>query len=275
MTCRLLLSALTLALSVAVHAQQEYVPDTLKREYTTQTMNAFGLGTAQMLDTYLSHEKYSGMELRFLNQTERRDVDSRWSRMLHMQATLDYGSSRSDDGSMMDALFDFGYARHYSWSWMADRLQLQVGAMGEAYLGLGYCLRNQNNPVQMHLGTHISPSAIVSWRTHLWSRPLKLRYQVEMPLIGVMFAPNYGQSYYEIFNRGNYDHNVVVTHPFNAFSIRQMVSADMSWGRHTLRIGFNMDIRQAEVNRIKQHNYSGTVMVGLVRHFQLSDITAR
>ena len=34
MTCRLLLSALTLALSVAVHAQQEYVPDTLKREYT-------------------------------------------------------------------------------------------------------------------------------------------------------------------------------------------------------------------------------------------------
>ena len=275
MTCRYIIAAMLLSVADTVHAQQEYVTDTLTRNYTKQTMNAIGVGTAQMLDTYLSHEKYSGLEVRFINQNERRTVGNRWSRMLQSVATIDYGKSRSGDGSMIDALYNFGYARHYSWHWMADRLQLQVGGMAQAYVGVGYSLRNQNNPVQMHLGINIAPSAILSWHTHLWKRPFMLRYQVETPLIGVMFAPNYGQSYYEIFNRGNYEHNVVVTHPFNAFSIRQLVSADVSWGRHTLRLGFQLDIKQAEVNNIKQHNYAGAIMVGMIRHFQLSDIIPR
>ena len=147
--------------------------------------------------------------------------------------------------------------------------------LASANIGFNYCVRNQNNPAQMRLFAHLAPSAVATWHFHGWRRPMALRYEVEMPLVGVMFSPNFGQSYYEIFSRGNYDHNVVVTTPFNAPSLRHMLSLDVSWGRHTLRVGYMGDYQQSHVNELKFHSYSHLLMVGYVRNFRISDIIKR
>ena len=90
-----------------------------------------------------------------------------------------------------------------------------------------------------------------------------------MPFVGLMFSPNYGQSYYEIFSLGHYDHNVCFTWPGNAPCFSQLLSADIPLGAGTLRVAYRCDIRQSHVNSLKSHTWSNLFMIGFVKHFRL------
>ena len=93
---------------------------------------------------------------------------------------------------------------------------------------------------------------------------ITVNYQMRMPWLGMMFSPNYGQSYYEIFNRGNYDHNVMA-YSFCPLQLRQQLAIDISVaGRTSLRIGYLNDIRQAKPNNLKQHHYYNAATIGVV-----------
>ncbi len=270
MKARLTFAVLT-ALAAPLTATAQ-AADTIPSAKVITNAQMIGVGAADILDTYLSPEKYSGMEFRYVSHTLRRREGRRWSRMLVHQGSFAYADNRAGEGGEMMGMYTFTYGVHYNWDFMGGRLNVIAGGQADAEVGFLYNTRNGNNPAQARLSLNIAPSAAVRYRFKLWNTPFSARYEVSAPLFGVMFSPNYGQSYYEIFSRGDYDHNVVPTTIASRPSLRQMLTLDFTLGKTTLRIGYLGDFRQAEVNNLKYHTYSNMVLIGFVRTFKLTNI---
>jgi hypothetical protein len=115
----------------------------------------------------------------------------------------------------------------------------------------------------------LAPSGSARYHFTIKRKPAALQYELSVPLLGVLFSPNYGQSYYELFSKGNYDHNIVVTTPFSAPTLRQMLSFDFTIKNDMFRVGYLGDYEQAKVNNLKYHTYSHLLILGYVHRFQI------
>lgn len=271
---RLLLTVILLTTAHSLTAQETtYGLDTLISRKTVTSTKLFGIGYTDMLDTYLSPGSYTGAELRFLSHIVRDYDDKPVSKLLLHQAFLTSVENKARNASELGGIYSFSYGLLYNWNFLDGNFNVKAGATADADLGVLYNMRNSNNPVQVRAGVHLSPTVAVTYNAHMGNFPINLRYEVAAPLVGFMFSPNYGQSYYEIFSRHDYDHNLVFTHPFNTPSLRQMLTLDITVMRQTFRMGYLNDVRQAKVNNLRQHQYTHALVVGWVKHFKLVKLT--
>ena len=248
-----LLGRLTLALALAALAS---LPASAQR------LTAVAVSHADLLDTYLSQETFRGTEVSFISQATRQRGSSRVSRELTHHAWVSLAGTRGNAHSLLTGSYNLRFGWHYNWTYPAQRLRLRVGGVGDFLLGGAYDTRNSNNPAQLRLAFSVDPSASLSWDFALRRRPLTLTYGAAVPLVGFAFSPHYGQSYYEIFARDNYDHNVVVTSPFTGPQLHHMLTLDIHFRRTLLTVGYVGDILQMQANGLKYHQYSHGVMIG-------------
>lgn len=228
-----------------------------------------GIGRTSQLDTYLSPMTYDGMAVGFMTQRER--MTRMADRHISFQSTLQGTFTKSDNPARTaDYLggrlaYDAGWHYHYS---PLKGLDVKGGALVGTDLGFLYNSRNGNNPAQGRFSIDLSLSAGAAYDFKIRKLPLRLAYQADLPMLGMMFCPEFGESYYEISQRG-VGHDLVCAHPGNAFSLRQLLVADVCLKRLTLRVGYLCDIRQSNARNLKYHDYSHSFMLGFVRYFQL------
>ena len=246
--------------------------DTLRSNKVITNTQMLGIGAVNTLDTYLSPEEYTGTELRYISHSVREN-GTKLSRELVHQAQILSVRNRRENNNELGGFYNFQYNWQYAlgqWNVGEGELRLKVGGGVDTRLGFLYNMRNSNNPAQAYAQVNIAPNAVAAYRFRLRNLPFQLRYEVQVPLLGLAFSPNYGQSYYEIFTRDNYDHNLVITSPVSAPSLRQLLTLDFTVRHMTFRVGYLGDYQQAKINQLRQHVWSNLLVLGIVRKFSIN-----
>ena len=244
--------------------------DSLRATRYVMRSTLFG-GHSNVFETYLSPLEYTGTEVRFLHESMRmtRLLGGKVSGQSLIQVNASYNKNISQTAEMYAGLVNWSYALHYQFRMNDDKLKILVGPMLDLNGGVVYNRRNSNNPAQAKAYGGLGASGMLIYKFRIARYPLTVRYQANLPLLGVMFSPEYGESYYEIFSLGNGGRNVVFTSLHNNPSLRQMVTLDFPIRNVTMRVGYVCDIQQSKVNNLKSHAYSHDFMIGFVRNLYL------
>lgn len=229
-----------------------------------------GAGHNNTFETYLSPLEYEGPEVRFAYETMRmtRLMDGNVSVQNLFQLHASYTENISQTNHTYGGLVNWSYALHYQFR-PAKGLKILFGPMLDLNAGVVYNRHNSNNPAQAKAYGGLGASGMLIWKFRIRNYPMTVRYQANLPLLGAMFSPEFGESYYEIFSLGNGGRNVVFTSLHNNPSLRQLLTLDFSVGNTVMRVGYVCDLQQAKVNNLKSHTYSHDFMIGVVRNLYL------
>lgn len=234
----------------------------------------FGAGQNALLDKYLSPLDYKGPSLAVMLENER---TARWgcgrvSSLALFDSNFSLAHNPSGSASFYDAQITLAMGWHYNWLMHGQKLRLRLGALAELGGGGTYSTRNGNNPAQGRCALDIAPSFIADYTFRSpfrhQTQPWHTRTELDLPILGMMFSPRYGQSYYELFELGHYDRNVCATWPANAPSLRLLTTLTIPVRSSSLVIGYRGDVRQSRVNNLGRHAWENGVIIGFTRHLK-------
>ena len=258
---RFCLAILLFLCITSIHAQKDSI-------ITRSTL--YGIGHTNLLDTYLSPMEYTGPELRILRENMRmtKYLEGKVSRQSLFQANVTMTENKAGTGSEFAFLANWNLAYHYQFP-INENLKLLAGPNLDLNGGMIYNFRNSNNPVNAKVYANLGASGMAIYHFKVKEHPFILRYQMNVPLIGLMFSPEYGQPYYEMSISHNWGKNLCFTSLHNQPALRQFLTLDFPIRKSNLRIGYICDIQQAKVNHLKSHMWSHAFMIGFVKHFHL------
>ena len=246
---------------------QFVITDTIRTERIVVKSAQLGVSFQNNLDTYLSDYNYKGGGLHFSyeNFRDARTGNYKWKYQVLFNSRA--GFNLQESNMQFAGIIGCSWSGYHPFS-IGKRLKLLAGAQIQLEGGALYCLSNGNNPVSAKLRTAVAASGMAIYHFPVFKDDWTVRYQLDIPLIGVMFAPEYGQSYYEI-SLGHTDGIVSVAHPLNSPSWRHMLSLDIPLhtkrNSTTLRLSYTADLYQSNINHIRCHMYNHAFTFGFVR----------
>lgn len=261
----ILLVMLLLLTSAVASAQEKSINDSINPYRVTVRSSLHGITLLNNLDTYLSGYNYKGAGYSY-NCEKIRNAHTgcyNWKYQTLLSAHVGYTELNGNSSQL-----SFMARRHWSGYHpfrIGNNLQLMAGVQLQAEGGALYIPANGNNLVSVKLRTALAATGMALYHFDIAHRRCMARYQVDIPLAGVMFSPEFGQSYYEIFGLGHTHGIVKFAHPFNSPSWRHTLSLDLPMGNNTLRVAYIADLYQSEVNKLRTHIYSHTFAIGFVK----------
>lgn len=199
-----------------------------------------GVGHIDTRDSYLSPQVYDGthwllQEDRFRNKLfDHPDLVG--FRSLSFSAAKVYNEVNSwskFQGELMGA-YQVLYRKR-----AIDGLFLFGGGGLRAALGGSYDMSGSNNPGNAKLDLNAIATLGSSYYGRFCRVPFAIHYQATAPLLGLFFTPNYGQSYYEIFQLGNYKGTLPFASWHNQQAIFQSFRLELPIGTHAVSVGFD------------------------------------
>lgn len=221
----------------------------------------FELGSAHRADTYLTPLHYSGWtgKLAYGHAHSFRNRSLFWELDVNLQ--LDRTMNKVRNSRMFGAQFLARWSAVKTWN-IVENLSLGAGAATTLDAGALYLSRNGNNPVAANASWTIDASAYASYRFKIGKLPVTAIYRADLPVVGAMFAPDYGQLYYEIY-LGDSKNIFSGAWWGRYFRLDQSATLDIKVNSKYLRLGYGCNIISTKVNHIISRRIDHTFIIGI------------
>ena len=225
-----------------------------------------GVGSNYEYDTYLSPLEYSGLGLKMHAEWMR--AVGKPSKKLSVRHSFNVNFSKNQNpignANYLSGGLYYNLAYHRRFT-PFPRLTLLAGGSFSPYFGALYSNRNGNNPVNANVSVNLNLSAMALYQLNIRNYSIHLRGQVDVPAIGLLFSPHFGQSYYEIWALKDYDGLLHFASFHNQRACRMLVTADFPVGNVTIRAGYSGDFYRREVSNLSAYSVGHSFMIGFAR----------
>lgn len=220
-------------------------------------------GSSSLLDTYLSHVTYDGINLRLGYERLQcmKFNPERWTMQMEFGVAYDNVQNIVRNRTMHSLNIDFSWGMMHRWN-LAPNLIIYGGGSAGFNGGVTYNQYNSNNPVSVNLRLSLAMTGMVAYNLKLGKLPVTLRYQATLPFIGMFFSTDYGESYYEIYV-GNSSGLVHCGWWGNRFDMVNMLTADLHFGNTSLRLGYRGTIECSNVCNLDKRIFTNCAVIGV------------
>lgn len=240
--------------------------------WSTNEGTMIGFGSYNLRDTYLSPGtdiNYTGWEVRVMNERIKMTRLADYNIARQQVINVEFGSTRNgaETASEYAGFVDYSLGYLYKFeNLLIPSLNVFAGATAKAAAGFLYNTRNSNNPVSGKADLDVNLSAMATYSFNISQMPFVLRYQTEIPMIGMLFSVHKGQPYYYL-TQGDSDGVVCFSSLHNKFAMKNYFTIDIPICNFTVRTGYLNSIYRTNINGIKTHVISNSFMIGFVKEF--------
>jgi len=226
-----------------------------------------GFGTSHIYDSYLSPLKYNGINIGLIYEQMRMMGLGNGNFASQHQFFIDYSYTENNTKTASDqtGLFEYNYGIPYRFN-LNENFQVFVGPQAGVLLGFIYNSRNGNNPASAKVNVNAGLLGIAAYKLMIKSQPFRFRYQLNLPVIGSMYSPQFGESYYEI-GLGNSEKLFYVSSFHNHFTFKNMLSVELPLNWVTIRAAWVNSFYQTKVNDLTTQCRSNTFYLGVSKDF--------
>ena len=233
----------------------------------TYQSGAVGLGFALSYDSYLSPLPYNGLQISGLSEKIKPTAWFDGKILTQELFDVDAAMVLNPTGTalMYAAALRYSYGGFYRFQ-PVKKVQLFAGMQAEASAGCLYNPRNSNNPVNAKLHLNWNLSGMAAYRFRIYKQPIQLRYQFELPVCGMLFSPEYGQSYYEI-GLGDSAPLLHFARWGNQFIFRNLLTIEVPVFQFCVRLSYLNSYHETSINQLDTKMQSNMLLLGFSRYF--------
>ena len=234
--------------------------NTDERKYPLTTVtDVAGFSVLNIRDAYLSPLTYSGLGVSFEHKEQK--LFSPENTNLSMQGKLNALVGMTINPQSTASINYFGGS--YSWGafynfGIIDNLQISAGSTVDARFAVKENGRNINNPYNFDVATNINLSAVANYDLSTKRKVLRLSCEIEAPVLGCMFVPEAGISYYQIYELKNFTNAVHFSSLKNKQGFSINTGIEIPFNYSTLKMGMGVNNLKYTANDMvfRLNNYS-------------------
>ncbi|MCM1378092.1 MAG: DUF3316 domain-containing protein [Clostridium sp.] len=246
------------------------IPDSIPEEYEVMNHRPvtgyynIEIGAFRSQATYLSPLHYHGVGFGLSGLWTKASSWQPRKMTMEFEGGADFSRMLNPAGtaSMMNVMmyFRFGLAWRKA---LPHRLQLTAGGYYGLQGGALWLFRNSNNPVEARAWTGIGGRLTLSWATRLGRVPIVVSDRIAIPLAGIFFQQQYGESYYEIY-LGNHKGLAHFGYPGNFQGIDNLLGITFNFGRTAMQVGYRFRMENQEACHLVTREFKHMLVLGVV-----------